>query len=373
MSKSEPSKIEKIDRNFAASTNTGDGLIWLDAFDPLLSFRGHGWKEEAIAARSFRRAPDRAAPTLSESVQYLTRCPASVFLSFYTDTKELSVQARNNSTDCMNHMPRTGSAGVELYVRDGQQWVALATSIPPPDKAEYKQPLLTNQPRMMREFRLYLPLYMWLEELSIGFSADAQIKPCPAPQQKPVFFYGTSITQGGCANTAGSDFVSILGRMLDTDTINFGFSGSGKGEPEVAQLIREVDASMFVLDYAANCTPELLRDTLPPFVDILREAHPETPIVIMGPLGLNKSDHDATFRKTCEGRRDVSMRFYLQRKDAGDNNIHFIDGEGLLPIGAVASYVDGVHPTSTGFVMIAERLFPQLKLILRRKREQLFL
>ncbi len=368
MSNSGPSNIEKIDRNFAVSSDTSDGLIWLDAFDRRLSLRGHGWVGEAIAARSFRRAPERAVHTLTESVQYLTQCPASVFLSFHTDTQELSVRVRNKNTEYMNHITRVGSAGMELYVRDGTQWLPYSQTIPPSDAAVFQQPLLQGQPRILREFRLYLPLYMWLEELTLGFSADAQIHPSPS-KHKPILFYGTSITQGGCANTAGSDFVSILGRMLDIDTINFGFSGSGRGEPEVAQLIREVDASMFVLDYAANCEPERLRDTLPPFVQILREAHPNTPIVVVGPLGFNKSEHSLYYRNTSEGRRDNSIRFYIQRKDAGDTNIHFIDGEGLLPIGITGTYVDGVHPTSAGFAMIAERLFPQLAVILRRKRE----
>ncbi len=369
MSDSAFSRIEQIDRNFAQASDAGDGLEWLDAFDPRLTLRGLGWPTEAYALRSFRRAPERAVHTLSESVQYLTRCPASVFLSFSTDASDLSVRVCNQNTDSMNHMPPVGSAGVELYIRDGHQWIPAAVAIPPKDNRMFERPLVQKLPHQMREYRLYLPLYNWLEELHLGFSANATILPSPAPTHKPILFYGTSITQGGCANTAGSDFVSILGRILNIDTINFGFSGSGRGEPEVAQLIREVDASLFVLDYAANCEPERLRDTLPPFVRILREAHPHTPIVLLSAPGFNKGEWDSNFRATCTGRRDNTLRFYIQRKDEGDQNIHFIDGEGLLPAGLTGTYVDGVHPTSAGFIMMAERLAPQLGVILRRKRE----
>ena len=145
--------------------------------------------------------------------------------------------------------------------------------------------------------------------------------------------------------------------------VNFGFSGSGKGEPEVARLIREIDAAMFVLDYAANATPELLAQTLPPFVRILREAHPTTPIILMGPIGKDRSLRDSDYEKTLDGRRDVTMEFYLRTKAAGDREIYFIDGLGLIQPGSPGLYCDGVHPTSAGFVQIAERLAPHLAAI----------
>ncbi len=354
------SRIEEIDRHFK-SEPPSEGLLWLDAFDPRLSLRGHGWREEAVAARSFRRIPERAAAGLSEAVQKLSWAPASLFLSFFSDATELSVRICNENTASMSHMPLTGSAGVELYMRDGVQWVPLATAVPGLDNRLFERRLVRGWTPIIREYRLYLPLYKGVEEICLGFSPQARILANPrSKENKPILFYGTSITQGGCANTPGSDFVSIVGRLLDSDTINLGFSGNGKGEPEVARLIAEVDAQMFVLNYDANCELERLKKSLPEFFRILRERHPRTPVVLLGTVPLSSALWDAGLRELLAARRDTLMRFYLHAKDAGDEGIYFIDGEGILPPGLTGAFVDGSHPTSGGFSIMAERLAPHL-------------
>ena len=357
-------KIQEIDRNFAVEHLDENGIRWIDAFSPEVALRGLAWLEENRATRSFRRCPERAACTLSEAVQSLTHCPSSAFVAFRTDSAVISVHMRNAACPAMAHMPGSGCAGAELYVREGTRWVPIAVAIPDGQTADFRRELVKGNWREMREYRLYLPLYMRLNELAVGIEAGAAIAPLPAPEgQKPIFFYGTSITQGGCASTAGSDYVSIVGRLLENEVVNFGFSGSGKGEPEVARLIREIDAAMFVLDYAANATPELLAQTLPPFVRILREAHPTTPIILMGPIGKDRSLRDSDYDKILDGRRDVTMDFYLRAKAAGDREIYFIDGFGLVQPGISGLYCDGVHPTSAGFAQIAERLAPHLTAI----------
>lgn len=364
-------KIQEIDRNFVAKQVDENGIRWIDAFSSEVALRGLAWLEENRAARSFRRCPERAACTLSPAVQNLTRCPSSAFVAFQTDSGAINVRIRNANLNVMQHMPRTGSAGAELYVRDGNRWVPIAVAVPDGEQVEFQRELVKGNWREMREYRLYLPLYMHLEELAIGVEDGAAITPAPVPEgQKPIFFYGTSITQGGCANTAGSDYVSVVGRLLESEVINFGFSGSGKGEPEVAQLIREIDAEMFVLDYAANASPELLAQTLPPFVQILREKHPDTPIVLMGPIGKDRTLRDVEYEGTFDARRDVTMEYYLRAKAAGDASIYFIDGLGLVQPGSVGLYCDGVHPTSAGFVQMAERLAPHLAAIRLWRRQR---
>jgi lysophospholipase L1-like esterase len=183
------------------------------------------------------------------------------------------------------------------------------------------------------------------------------VKPAPAPRgTRPIFFYGGSTTQGGCANTTGSDYVSQTGRLLDTEVVNFGFSGNGKGEPEMARLIREVDAELFVLDFLGNADVDTLPAVLTEFIRLLREKRPATPIVVMSGQGYNHNLWDATKRANRDRKRDIAMRVYLTLKEAGDANVHFIDGLTLLPPGISGAYVDGIHPTNHGFSLIAERL-----------------
>lgn len=363
MAKARKVRVEDIDKNFKASSGK-QSLQWIDAFDRRLALRGFAWAVENRKHKNFRRLPDRMDAGLSEGVQFLSHQPASGFLSFFATASDLSVRMTVEDTAQMNHMPATGMAGAELYFRDGSAWIPAGTAIPNQTEVSFTSALIENGPKVRREYRLYLPLYKRLKTLAMGFSPAAKVSPAPAPKDtKPIFFYGTSITQGGCASTAGSDFVSTVGRLLDTEVVNFGFSGSGRGEPEVARLIRKVDAEMFVLDFQANADAETLDTVLPEFIRLLREKHPTTPLVLVGNPGYDQRLRAAEARDRIDRKRDIGMKVYLDKKAAGDPAIHFIDGYGLLPGGMSGAYVDGVHPTSHGFAIMAERLAPQLRTI----------
>ncbi len=358
-------RLEELDRNFLG-TPALEGLEWVDAFDPRLAVRGAGWPQEAYAARSFRRFPERLAKNQTASVQALSEMPAGWFIAFESDSSDLAARFYTKDTYQLPHMPPSGSAGGELYWHDRRngRWVPVATAVPSLTHHHYEAVLLRDQPPLLREYRLYLPLYRVLEGLEIGIAPGATLRPLPTAEgEQPVVFYGTSITQGGCANTAGSDFVSAIGRTLNVEAINFGFSGNGRGEPEVALALREIDASLFVLDYVANVDAARLGETLPTFLRLLREKHPQTPIVLVGIVAYSRMLLNRVDRVNTAARRDVMMKLYLEAKAAGDEHLYYIDGFDLLPAGSTGHYVDGLHPTSAGFGVMAERLGQHLAMI----------
>ncbi|HRJ70996.1 MAG TPA: SGNH/GDSL hydrolase family protein, partial [Terrimicrobiaceae bacterium] len=341
------------------------GLRWLDAFDRRLALRGLGWPAENLRRKNFFRAQSAAAGRVSDHVRLLARCPAGVHVAFFTDSAELSVRLEAADSLQMGHMPATGMAGAELYFREEGRWYPMATARPSVTEPKFEANLFRDSSRRLREYRLYLPLYKPLVALALGFERGAVVRPARAPRgSKPWIFYGTSITQGGCASTAGSDFVSMVGRALDAETINFGFSGNGKGEPAMARLIRQIDAEMYVLDFFANTDGQSLDSVLAEFLRILREKRPRTPVVILGMPALNQILWNEDVRTAWADKRDTAMRVYLRAKDAGDRHLHFIDGQAVLPAGIAGAYVDGVHPTSHGFALMAERLAPLLREIL---------
>ena len=53
-------------------------------------------------------------------------------------------------------------------------------------------------------------------------------------------------------------FTNILRRRLNRPVLNFGFSGNGKTEIEVAPVPRRADPAVFVLDTSANTTSDQL-------------------------------------------------------------------------------------------------------------------
>ena len=126
---------------------------------------------------------------------------------------------------------------------------------------------------------------IWTQE--IGLPADAKLSKAEpyknedSSLRKPIVFYGTSITQGGCASRPGMVHTAILQRRLDHPVVNLGFSGNGKMEPEVVELMAEIDASCFVIDCLPNMDAKEVAERTEPLVRKLREAQPKTPILLV--------------------------------------------------------------------------------------------
>jgi len=357
-------RIEDIDKNLKLKTaKKSRGTQWVKASSKRFTQRGLAWFDEDPSV--LRRLPGRAEGKVPDGVWYLAQCLAGGRICFRSDTTMMKVRARLLREIPYPHMPASGHSGLALYVGGPHEQKPWSLAFPDFGRQEYERDLFSKVPREMREYTLYLPPYNGLVSLDIGLSAGAAIKkPSPPIAVKPAVFYGTSITQGGCANNAGGEYPSILGRALNLDTVNLGFSGCGQGEPEVARMIAEIDAGLFALDYLANVTPERLRLTLPPFVKLLRSAHPKTPIVLMGKIVYTTALYDKSYLEEHEQRRDILIHFYSKQRKAGDKNIHFVDGESLIPYGADLSHVDGGHPTGAGFQLMAERLTPLIARIL---------
>lgn len=305
--------IEKIDSNLRVEAGSKD-LMWVDAFDKRIEIRGLAWIEENRKNKNLRRLPDRAASSVPQAVSILSHCTAGVFLSFLSNSKNISVRMQLADITPMMHMPATGMAGAELLCREQNQWYPLATVIPSPNENQFTRDVFERSSSKEMEFRLYLPLYKKVEKLEIGFEKKSKILPLSSTTPRPIFFYGTSITQGGCANTPASDYVSTVGRLLDTEVINFGFSGSGKGEPEVAELISEVDAEIFVLDHLANAPIDTLPDLLSNFIHILRAKHPNTPIVILGMPGYNQLLWNHKTQYAIDKKKYDCLRYIITAK-----------------------------------------------------------
>jgi lysophospholipase L1-like esterase len=354
-------KIEELDENFRQKSIGADAnaLQWISATDRRLTVRGLPWFEEN--GKAFSRLPLRAQGAVRPEVWQLAQAPSSARIVFRTDATRLALRLENHSPANMAHFAVTGSDGAFLYEGGPNQMKPCCAIKPAIGEVRVEMDIANNMEPVMREFTIYLPLYAPLKSIEIGIPQGASLA-APSPQRlaKPVVFYGTSITQGGCASTAGGDFVSAIGRRLNLDVVNLGFSGNGRGEPEVAKLISEIDAAAFVLDYCANTSADGLQQTLPEFVSILREQHPLAPILLVSKIHYYRES-----RVDCERQRDVMIRFYAAARAGGDENIHFFDGWSLVQKGEDMALVDGVHPTSFGFALMAERLAPQLSYVLK--------
>lgn len=326
--------------------------------DPI-QVAGLGWFAED--APVLRRLPERVKDRVSPAVWGLAQHPSGARLRFRTDSTRLGLVAKNPDASTMHHMTSVGQNGFDLYV-DGQY----RNSAWPDAKGLIQREWALGEGHPMREVTLYLPLYkaVSIERLVLDPGATL-IAPMPMARPRPVVFYGSSITQGGCAENPGLSYTAILGRSLNLDFINLGFSGAGLGEPAVAEAVAEIDAEAFVLDYWANPSPEVYRETLPGFVETVRRRHPRTPILITGPFWFPAEAGSAAIHAQQESKRKTAREFVAARRKAGDREIVFVDGLEMLSRSQGSGLVDGVHPNSLGFQWCANGLEPQLRRALK--------
>lgn len=309
----------------------------------------------------FRRLPARLQTTFREPVWQLAQSPSGARIRFRTDSTRLAIMARNPDASTMHHMTSVGQNGFDLYV-NGE----FRNSAWPDSQGRISREWSLGPDRRMREVTLYLPLYkpVAIEQLSLDPGADVE-PPSRFALPHPVVFYGSSITQGGCAANPGLSCAAIVSRALNLDFINLGFSGNGLGEPALAEALSEIQAAAFVLDYWANPTLEGYRDTLPGFIDTLRKRHPTTPILVTGPFWFPAEAASPELHAQQVAKRRFARECVAARRKGGDRAITFVDGLEMLSRAQGSGLVDGVHPNSLGFHYCAQGLEPHLRRALR--------
>ena len=312
----------------------------------------------------FWRLPVRSREKFPKEVWDLAQDPTGARIRFHTDSRTLAVKLEYPSPPGMRNMHAFGQSGVDLYV-DGVYWgTAIADKEAKPGKIyEHRYFNLPAGPRGEHEMTLYLSLYAPVKVLAIGVDEAARIAPArPFAVAKPVVFYGTSITQGGCASRPGMSYQAILGRKLNLDHVNLGFSGNGKGEPDVAKAVAEIDASCFVLDFSQNNKDvDALAQVYKPFLETLRAAHPRVPIVSITPI---YAASERSGRARLELMRAHIRRVVSERIGAGDTLLQLVEGTDLLGPDRGDGLVDGTHPNDLGFQWMAEGLEPRLRKVL---------
>jgi hypothetical protein len=323
--------------------------------DARLKVSGLAWFDEDKP--ELRRLPARLKDTFRPPVWSLAQQPSGGRIRFKTDSSKITIVAQNPDTSTMHHMTTVGQSGFDLYV-NGEY----CNSAWPDNSGQIVKEWSVGAKSQLRDITIYLPLYKAVTVKEIVLEKNAKLEP-PAPfaLPKPVVYYGSSITQGGCAENPGLSCQAIVSRWLNADFVNLGFSGNGLGEPAVAEAIAEIDAACFVLDYWANPTPEVYKETLPGFVDMLRARHPKTPIVIPGPYYFPAEAVSPETKARQEEKRRIAREFVKARRKARDANIRYVDGFEMLSRQHADGLVDGVHANSIGFYFCAKGLEPHLR------------
>ena len=355
---------QKLDPNMTLNKADADGIIWLDPREAPFRLSGFEWIQ---GDNVYRRLPVRPNWEIRDAVDQLANHTAGGQIRFRSNSKKILLRVELREKSGMYHMPATGQSGFDLYIKDGEVQRYVRTTRFPADTIRYQVELLNSDQKQMRDFTLNFPLYNGVNSVLVGIEAQSRIR-TPKPFSRPgkIIIYGTSITQGGCVARPGMAYSNILSRKLDVAFVNLGFSGNGRGEPALAHLINQISGTSFIiLDYEANAGKTIV-NTLGPFVTILREKHPDTPILIMSKIRYARTPVGSPAYNDLMSRRDFQTNLVDERRSAGDENIYFLDGSEVLGDDYDECTVDGSHPTDLGSTRIADALLPAIEEILAK-------
>ena len=343
--------ITEIDKNFKVDTkiNKNDIVFYDVKNEP---FRIYGVFYEN---GKYRRMRESIAKKVSEGVFHLHSNTAGGRVRFKTNSPYIAIHTKMSNVGKMPHFALTGSSGFDLYINEKYR----ASFVPPFDLSSGYESIIELGDRKMREITINFPLYSDVNELYIGISKNGKIEKDEGYRiDKPIVYYGSSITQGGCASRPGNSYEAIISQKLSVDHINLGFSGNAKAEKEISSYICSLDMCALVYDYDHNApTTQHLESTHERMLKEIRQAKPNLPIII-----LSRPKYILTNEE--KKRLEIIKRTYENAKNNGDSNVYFIDGKALMRLCHDEGTVDSCHPNDLGFFSMAQAVIKTLKQIL---------
>ena len=350
-------------------SNAAPDIIWADIKQ--FGVEGRGWTN----TKSFYdRLPAKAEGVVRPPVWDLSRNSAGMCVRFVTDATTIHARwALTESWLYLANMTAIGKSGLDLYVKTenkangGWRWLAVGAPQNQTNEIVLVKDLIPGK----REYLLYLPLYNGTKFVELGIAPTNTIENAPAwgaGERKPIVFYGTSILQGASASRPGMVHSAMLQRKFNWPVINLGFSGNGKMEPEMADLLAELDPAIYVIDCLPNMVAAEIKERAEPLVKKLRAAHPDVPIVLVEDRTLQGAflTQGQMEWYHLKDRAELKAAFDRLQK-SGVENLFYIPGEHLLGDDGEGS-TDGSHPNDLGFTRQSEIFSKVLEPLLKSEK-----
>lgn len=347
----------------AFSASAGDGIVYRNAsFLPLYG------KAAENTPGLYDRLPAELEGKVREPLWYLGQNSSGLYVRFRTDSRIIRVRWTSSFCNNMTHMTPVGTRGLDLYALTDSGW-RFAGSARPSDKTT-ETSVVSGMDGREREYMLYLSLYDGVESLEIGVEEGCELLP-PAVQSPksdaPIVAYGTSILQGGCANRPGMAHTAILSRETDREVINLGFSGNALLDLEIAGLMASVEnPALFIFDYVPNADVRLIDSTGETFFRIVRDAHPDVPVIFIEDPLFPHSEFDGGIAGEIAAKNKAQKALFMRLEKSGEKNIYYIAADGMIGDDGEAT-VDGIHFTDLGMVRYVDHILPVVRKALKNR------
>ena len=351
---------------FLCSISTGlYAQVWTDAAS--LPLYGKGVEETYTI---YSRLPSSLETVCRPPVWRLGQNSAGLYLRFQTDSPTLWVKWETLRSHVMDHMCPTGSCGLDLYVLVDGQWRFLTAARPKLGNKETTRKIMQDMKPQMREYMLYLSLYDGVVDLFIGTDEGHPVLPSEVTSprdDRPIVMYGSSITQGGCVSRPGMCYTSILSRRLDREFVNLGFSGNGYLDLEIASMMASVpDPALYIIACTENAKPDHFAQRGEDFFRILRDAHPDVPVIFVQKVRYSHSLLNVKQAERMVLKMEACRALYDKLRKSGEKNLYFYDPGEDPSFDDMESSVDGIHLTDLGATRFADGIQPVIRKALRR-------
>ncbi len=306
-----------------------------------------------VHSGSFHRVDSIFFSELPERVAALATNSAGICISFQTNSKRIKLKWGLEKYNTLWNMTPLAINGLDLYGWHENKWQYIASARPLSDSNEAV--VIEDLDGRMRHYRLYLPLYSSLKSIKLGIDSSAIINKSDRlllPKKK-VVIYGSSITQGASASRPGMAYPSILSRQLNIETFNLGFSGSGKMELVLADVLGSMEADVYVLDCVPNPTPEEIKDRAIPFIKRLRQLKPDVPIIMVESIIREQANWSKRIQTRVFEQNREFRKAFGQLKNENYHELYYIQAVDLIGNDHEAT-IDGTHLTDLGFIRLAD-------------------
>ncbi|MBE6612855.1 MAG: hypothetical protein E7632_10225 [Ruminococcaceae bacterium] len=314
------------------------------------AFRIYGLQDNADKSK-FVRMPTDVAERVSVNVKNLHVETTGGRIRFSTTSRFVALRAVNVNPTYRMNAPIIASNGFDLYVNLAGRDTFAGVFRPPFSGYNEGFHAIVDLEPGMKDITINFPINSPVGAVYIGLDETAElVRRADYRHEKPVLYYGSSITHGVGASRPGMIYPAIISRRLDCNFINLGMNGSAKAEDTMCAYLASLDPSVFVMDYDYNApNAAYLKETHEKLYLTFRAAHPDTPVVMVGkPNSWPNTD--------CADRRDVIFETYDAARKRGEKVI-FVDGQSLFQ-GHLHEEctVDGCHPNDVGFARMADAI-----------------
>ena len=297
----------------------------------------------------------------TENIQ--VRCPAGLAVLFKTNSPSISVKTEYGWKSEFVNMTAISYNGYDLYIKRDGEWLYAASGVARPKKENNNVVLIQDIGDEMKECMLYLPIYSEVRSVKIGVVAGAQIEPLDSPFRHRIGIYGSSFTQGICVSRPGMSYPMQLMRNTGLQFLSLGCGGHGKMQPHFAEILCDAEVDALVFDVFSNPTAEIIQERLFPFIEKLRSAHPDIPLIFQQTIYRERRSFNQKYDEKERNKQELAARLMKEACDKYDN-VYFIQTNATDS--AHSTSVDGSHPNDYGYTLWAKSIEKPLLKILKK-------